>query len=98
MILTTTNPIEGHKIHDYLGLVSGVGVNIQKAKLTFSSEKYYKNMGESVAAVKELAFQDLKTNAIKLNANAVVGIKVDIELSATNFVTVSITGTAVKVA
>jgi uncharacterized protein YbjQ (UPF0145 family) len=98
MILTTTNTIEGHKIHDYLGLVSGIGVNIQRAKLTFSAEKYYKAIGESVAMVKELAFQDLKTNAIKLKANAVVGIKVDIELTAANYVTVSITGTAVKVA
>ena len=98
MILTTTNTIEGHKIHDYLGLVSGIGVNVQSTKLTFNAKKHYKAMGESVAAVKELAFQDLKTNAINLKANAIVGIKVDIELTATNYVAVSITGTAVEVA
>ncbi|MFD2822547.1 YbjQ family protein [Lacinutrix iliipiscaria] len=98
MILTTTNTIEGHKIHDYLGLVSGIGVNSQKAKLTFNVEKYYKAIGESIAEVKEMAFQNLKANALNLKANAVVGIKVDIELTAANYVTVSLTGTAVKVA
>ncbi|WP_431167828.1 heavy metal-binding domain-containing protein, partial [Tenacibaculum halocynthiae] len=37
-------------------------------------------------------------NAKKLNANAVVGIKVEIELTTHNYAMVSVTGTAVKVA
>ncbi|WP_339753672.1 heavy metal-binding domain-containing protein, partial [uncultured Winogradskyella sp.] len=44
------------------------------------------------------AFQELRDNAKGLNANAVVGINVDIELTAANYVMVSVTGTAVKVA
>lgn len=98
MILTTTNSIEGFKIIEYKGIVSGIGVNIQKMKMTFNLEKYYKAIGDSVAEVKEQAFQKLADNAKKLNANAIVGINVDIELTASNYVTVSVTGTAVVVA
>jgi uncharacterized protein YbjQ (UPF0145 family) len=98
MILTTTNSIEGFKIIEYKGIVSGVSVNIQKLKVTFNMEKYYKSIGESIEAVKEQAFQQLKENAKLLNANAIVGIHVDIELTASNYVTVSVTGTAVNVA
>jgi uncharacterized protein YbjQ (UPF0145 family) len=36
-------------------------------------------------------------NAEKLNANAVVGINVDIELTNSNYVIVTITGTAVNI-
>ncbi|MEZ4801541.1 MAG: heavy metal-binding domain-containing protein [Gelidibacter sp.] len=98
MILTTTNTIEGFKIIDYKGIVSGIGVNVQKMKMTFNVEKYYHAIGESVSEVKEKAFQQLHDNAKKMGANAVVGISVDIELTATNYVAVSVTGTAVSVA
>ncbi|MCB0448369.1 MAG: heavy metal-binding domain-containing protein [Gelidibacter sp.] len=98
MILTTTNTIEGFKIIEYKGIVSGIGVNIQKMKMTFNLEKYYKAIGDSVATVKEQAFQQLHDNAKQMNANAVVGIKVDIELTTSNYVAVSVTGTAVVVA
>ena len=98
MILTTTNSIENHKIIDYLGIVSGVGLNAQKASMTFSMSKYYKAISNSISVVKEQAFQALKANAKGLKANAVVGIKVDIELTTANYVMVSVTGTAVTVA
>ena len=98
MILTTTNNIEGFKIIEYKGIVSGIGVNVQKMKMTFNIKKYYQGIGDSVEEVKEQAFQQLKTNAKLMNANAVVGIKIDIELTTTNYVMVSITGTAVHVA
>ena len=98
MVLTTTDSIEGFKIMEYKGIVSGIGVNIQKMKMTFNMEKYYKAIGESMSHVKEQAFQELTDNARKMSANAVVGIKVDIELTTTNYVAVSVTGTAVLVA
>lgn len=98
MILTTTNSIEGFKIIEYKGIVSGIGVNAQKMAMTFNVEKYYKAIGDSMSEIKEVAFQQLMDNARKMNANAVVGIKVDIELTASNYVAVSVTGTAVVVA
>lgn len=97
MILTTTNSIEGYSIAEYLGIVSGTSVNMQKMKMTFNMQKYYAGISESITEVKELAFTQLKENAEKLNANAVVGINVDIELTASNYVTVAITGTAVSI-
>jgi uncharacterized protein YbjQ (UPF0145 family) len=90
MILTTTNNIEGHKIVDYLNIVTGVSI------VNFGVFK--NNIEEIVNKAKEIAFQQLKTNAINQKANAVVGILVDMELLENNHkVSVSIVGTAVKV-
>jgi uncharacterized protein YbjQ (UPF0145 family) len=97
MILTTTNSIEDYKIAEYRGIVTGTAVNVQKMKMTFNLQKYYAAISESVTEVKEQAFEQLKANAEKLNANAVVGIHVDIELTTSNYVLVTITGTAVSV-
>ena len=98
MILTTTNSIEGFKILEYKGIVSGISVNVQKFKMTFNVEKYYQALADSTSQVKEQAFQQLQANAKELNANAIVGIKVDIELTMSNYIIVSVTGTAVSVA
>ena len=63
----------------------------------FCMSKYYNSIQDSVDVVKEKAFQKLSENPKKLNANAVFGVKVDIELLTSNYAMVSITGTAVKV-
>ena len=97
MILTTTNSIEDYKIAEYRGIVSGTAVTMQKMKMTFNMHKYYAGISESVTEVKEQAFEQLKANAEKLNANAVVGVNVAIELTTSNYVIVTITGTAVSV-
>ena len=98
MVLTTTHTIEGYKIQDYLGIVTGVDVNMPKATLSFNMDKYYQSYENKINEVKEAAFQKLRDNATKLNANAVVGINLDIETSpTTGLIMVSITGTAVKV-
>lgn len=97
MILTTTNSIEGFKIIDYLGIVTGVAINEEKLVMGFSISKYHNAISEATEITKEHAFQQLKDNAKKLNANAVVGIKVEIEYTSSNYAIVSVTGTAVKV-
>ncbi|MDU8884693.1 heavy metal-binding domain-containing protein [Yeosuana sp. MJ-SS3] len=98
MVLTTTDTIEGFKIQDYLGIVSGVGVNARKATFTFNVEKYFNSLEESVLQIKEEAFQKIKENAKKLNANAIVGISVDVEtFPSSMYIMVSVTGTAVRV-
>ena len=98
MILTTTNSIEGHKIVDYLGIVTGIDVNRSITKTTFNHEKTIEDREVQIQKAKEAAFQKLATNAIKLKANAIVGIKVDIEFLEQRYKTiVSVTGTAVKV-
>jgi len=97
MILTTTNNIEGFKISDYKGIVTGVAMNDKTLAMGFSMKKYYRAISESIDVVKEQAFQNLTQNAKKLSANAVVGIKVDIEMTTSNYAMVSVTGTAVLV-
>lgn len=97
MILTTTNTIEDFKIIEYRGIVSGTAVNLQKMKMTFNMQKYYAGVSESISEVKAQALEQLKENAKKMNANAVVGISVDIELTTANYVVVTVTGTAVNI-
>ena len=97
MILTTTNSVEGYRILEYRGVVSGIAVNSQKMTMTFNMEKYYDGISESVSEIKEKAFEKLKENAEKLNANAVVGITVDVELTTSNYIIVTTTGTAVSI-
>jgi len=98
MILTTTNTIEGFKISDYKGIVTGVAIFEGKINMGFSMSKYTKSIQDSIDKTKEVAFQRLLDNAKQLEANAVVGIKVDIELTTSNYAMVSVTGTAVSVA
>lgn len=97
MILTTTNSIEHHKIVDYLGIVTGISLKYPKSGITFSIKKYYDSVSNEMENVKEEAIKKLKENAVNLNANAVVGIQVDIEITQAGVTTVSVTGTAVKV-
>jgi uncharacterized protein YbjQ (UPF0145 family) len=97
MILTTTNSIEGYSIIEYLGIVSGTAVNIQKMKMTFNVQKYYAAISESISDVKAQALEEVKKNAAQLKANAVVGVQIDVELTTSNYVTVSATGTAVNI-
>ena len=98
MILTTTNSVEDYRILEYNGIVSGTAVNMQKMGLTFSMQKYYAEISESISDVKNQAFANLKENAEKMNANAVVGIQVDVELkSSEGLIAVMITGTAVSI-
>ena len=98
MILTTTNNIENFQIVDYLGIVTGsaydssYSTNGKKMSFTdmFSMTKYRE--------MYTLGLEGLKDNAVKLGANAVVGIQIDVEpLANSSTLLVSITGTAVKV-
>ena len=97
MVLTTTNTIEGFKIIEYKGIVTGVAVNRKQTGMSFSMTKYYDSLESNIEEIKELGFQKLRDNAKKLNANAVVGINVDIETFATSgILMISVTGTAVN--
>ena len=107
MVLTTTNSIEGFRIIEYKGIVTGISYNSSYSykgtnrsfKDMFSVKKYYEAYEEGLQSLKEEAFQKLKDNAKALNANAVVGINIDIEpLSNSSTLIISITGTAVSVA
>ena len=85
MLVLTTHNIEGKKIVRYLGLVSGeaiMGANIFKD--FFAGIRDIVG-GRSVAYEKELrqakdiAIEEMKTQARDLNANAVIGVDLDYE-------------------
>ena len=98
MLLTTTNSVEDYKIMEYKGIVSGTAVNVQKMTMTFNMQKYYDGVSQSIADVKEQALEQLRQNAEKINANAVVGILVDIEVKSSEYLIVAtVTDTAVSI-
>ena len=97
MILTTTNSIEGFKIIEYNGIVTGTSSEL-KTKFSFKNDKNMQIIEDLMNEAKEQAFQKLKDNAVNLKANAVVGICVDVETAAGSYFFVSVTGTAVTVA
>ena len=98
MLFTTTNSVEDYKIMEYKGIVSGTAVNVQKMTMTFNMQKYYDGVSQSIAEVKEQALEQLRQNAEKINANAVVGILVDIEVKSSEYLIVAtVTGTAVSI-
>ena len=58
MVLTTTDAIEGYKIQDYLGIVTGVSSNLKK-KYSFKTEKNLEITSSLINEAKEEAFQNL---------------------------------------
>lgn len=105
MIITTTPQIEGHSISEYKGIVFGevvAGVDFIKdftAGLTnFFGGRSGSYEGELISA-RENALQEMKTRALDMGANAVVGVDIDYEVlgQANNMLMVTASGTAVVV-
>ena len=104
MITTTTHTIEGKKISQYLGIVTGeaiMGANIFKD--LFASIRDIVG-GRSAAyeqeliRAKEIALRELEERAGTLGANAVVGVDLDYEVlgQGNSMLMVTASGTAVK--
>lgn len=105
MITTTTPTIEGKRIVEYKGIVFGeviAGVNFTKdfaASLTnFFGGRSASYEGELIEA-RENAIREMETRAMRLGANAVVGVKIDYEVlgQGGNMLMVTASGTAVVV-
>lgn len=105
MIVTTTPSIEGKRITSYLGIVSGeviVGANIFRDLFAGIRDIVGGRTGsyESVLRdAKVTAMQELQENAVRLGANAIVGIDLDYETVGSNgsMLMVTASGTAVIV-
>ena len=105
MIVTTTPSIEGKRITQYLGVITGeaiLGANIFRDMFAAvrdivggRSAAYERELGKA----REIALEDLDDWAAELGANAVVGVSLDYEsFGQTNgMMMVSVTGTAVIV-
>lgn len=105
MILTTTPSVEGKKIVKYLGIVSSeavVGANIVRDLFASIRDIVGGRTGsyESVLRdAKDSALRELEENAMRVGANAVVGIDLDYETVGSNgsMLMVSASGTAVVI-
>jgi uncharacterized protein YbjQ (UPF0145 family) len=105
MIVTTTHALEGRRIVRYLGIASGeaiVGANI--FRYLFASVRdivggragAYENVLQSA---RETALAEMRENAERIGANAVVGVDLDYETlgSGGSMLMVCASGTAVVV-
>ena len=95
MQFSTTPTLEGQTIVEYCGVVTGeaiLGANIFRD--FFASGAYEKELRKA----REIAFEELGSQARALGADAVVGIDIDYETVGQNgsMLMVSVSGTAVK--
>lgn len=104
MIISTTNTLETHKIKEYVGIVTGetiIGANIFKDFFAGirdivggRSGSYERVLREA----KDTAIREMKEEAIKLGASAIIGVDLDYETVGPKggMLMVTASGTAVK--
>jgi uncharacterized protein YbjQ (UPF0145 family) len=105
VIVTTTPSVEGRKITEYKGIVTGeaiMGANIFKDLFAGirdivggRSATYERELRRA----REMAMAEVQQAAVEMGANAVVGIDIDYETVGTNasMLMVTVSGTAVVV-
>jgi len=104
LIITTTPTLEGHRVQEYLGIVTGeaiIGANILKDFMAGirdivggRSAAYEK----ALRSAREEALREMATEAQARNADAVIGVDLDYEVLGTGngMLMVSVSGTAVR--
>src|SRR5262245_22902714 len=103
MIITTTPTVEGRRIRDYLGIVTGeaiLGANIFKdlfagiRDIVGGRSAVYE---KELRAARDTAMAEIEVAAKERGANAVVGVDLDYEVLGQHngMLMVSISGTAV---
>lgn len=105
MIMTTTPNIEGRKIREYLGVVTGEAVlGAHLFKDIFASIRDIvggrsASYEQELRKAREVAFGEVRREAMMLGGNAVVGIDLDYEIlgQSGGMLMVSVSGTAVVV-
>lgn len=104
MLITTTPNIEGKKIKEYFGIVSGeaiLGANIIKDFFASIRDIVGGRSGayeEELAKAKEIALNEMTELAKKLGANAIISVDLDYEtvgFGQGNMLMVAASGTAV---
>lgn len=105
MILTTTPNVEGRKITNYYGVITGeaiMGANIVRDIFASITDIIGGRSGayeEKLQEARSIALHELEERASRLGANAVVGIDLDYEVvgQGGSMLMVSASGTAVRV-
>ncbi len=103
MIITTTPTIEGHPIEEYLGIVTGeaiLGAHIGRdilASITDIVGGRSREYEEEVHKARDIALEEMASEAASRGGNAVVGVDIDYEVIRQGMLMVSVSGTAVRV-
>jgi uncharacterized protein YbjQ (UPF0145 family) len=102
VLLVTTDSVEGKRIVEYLGIVSGdaiVGANMFRDFFARVRDVVGGRAGgyeNALKSAKEAAIGDMVEEARRLGANAVIGIDLDYETVGQSMLMVSANGTAVR--
>ncbi|MGH7453442.1 MAG: heavy metal-binding domain-containing protein [bacterium] len=105
MITTTTPNIEGKKITQYFGIVTGeaiMGANLFRDLFAGIRDIVGGRSGayeKELSQARQMALQEMEEMAMQLGANAVVGLDLDYEVlgAGNGMLMVTACGTAVKV-
>lgn len=102
MLLVTTDSVEGRRVVDYLGIVSGdaiVGANMLRDFFARIRDVVGGRAGgyeNALKGAKEAAIGDMVEAARALGANAIIGVDLDYETVGESMLMVSANGTAVR--
>ena len=104
MIISTTSVIEGRPVTQYLGIVTGeviVGANVFKDLFAGVRDIVGGRSGayeKTLRSAREQAFGEAEAEAVKLGANAVIGVDIDYEVigKGGSMLMVTVSGTAVR--
>lgn len=104
MLLTTTPQLDGKRIDEYLGVVSGeaiMGANIVRDLFAAVSDIVGGRSGadeQQLREAKEIALREMSEEATRLGATAVIGVDLDYETVGERggMLMVSASGTAVR--
>ncbi len=105
MLMSTTSTLDGKPVRQYLGVVNGeaiIGANLFKDLFASIRNVVGGRAGayeRTLADARRIAIEEMQAEAVRLGANAILGIDVDYEvLGADNgMLMVCVSGTAVQV-
>ena len=103
MIVSTTPTLEGRRISEYRGIVSGeavMGVNMFRDMFAAIRDIVGGRAGayeKELKNARDLAMDDMIAEAVTKGANAVVGVDLDYEVLGKSMLMVSANGTAVVI-
>lgn len=102
MLITTTPTVEGHPVQEYIGVVTGeaiMGANVVRDFFASITDIVGGRSGAYESKLKEardVAIDEMKNQASRLGANAIVAIDIDYEVVREGMLMVAVSGTAVR--
>ena len=103
MLMSTTSTFQGLEIVEYISIVTGeaiMGANIVRDLFASITDIVGGRSGAYESKLKEardFAFEEMKSLAARLGANAIIGVDIDYEVVREGMLMVAVSGTAVRV-